>query len=139
VFETDGSVNGADGPGAPGMPGARTSSGTVAATMSSSNTLTAQRRGQPGDLPERRRRLFYSAQDYILDRYIISASSRPASSCTTTWAGLGDQDAITTAYNITGIGGSLADGQAFGVIEDPSVQTYADDLTPRAEAQGVLT
>lgn len=100
-----------------------------------SNTLTANDETNLGVYLTGGGRLFLCGQDYLWDRY-SGAGTFSAGQFPYDYLGLASvaQDAIADPYNIAGVAGSLAEGLAYGVIEDPAVGTFADNMTRQSVA-----
>ncbi len=134
VYEVDPTA-GADGPAAAWFNGRTHVVWWSGGQWTDSNSLTANDEANLAAYLAAGGRLFYSAQDYLWDRYPSAGAFTPGQ-FPYDYLGLAsaDQDAITNPYNIAGVVGSLAEGLAYGVIEDPDVGTYADDLTKQSVA-----
>ncbi len=137
VYQT--ATGGADGPGAAWYSGRTHVIWFTAAMYEAINTLTDNDEANLAAYLDGGGRLFLCGQDYLYDRY-PSAGAFSAGQFPYDYLGVASvvQDDIMDPYNIAGVGLSLADGQAFAVVEDPSTGTYADDLTPLAGAMGVF-
>jgi hypothetical protein len=135
VYEVDGTA-GADGPPASWFTGRTHVVWWSGGNWEEQNTLTPTDEANLAAYLNGGGKLFYCAQDYLYDRYISAGSFSPGQ-FPYDYLGLAsvNQDVIDfSPYNIAGVTGSLAEGLAYGVIEDPNVGTFADDLTKRSVA-----
>lgn len=135
VYETDGTVYGSDGPSAPWYNGRSHVIWFSGGQWEQQNTLTLNDETNLAAYLDAGGRLFYCAQDYLYDRYPSAGAFTPGQ-FPYDYLGLASvsQDVIMNPYNIAGVAGSLAEGLNYAVSEDPSVGTYADNLTKRSVA-----
>ncbi len=135
VYETDGTVTGANGPSAAWFGGRSHIIWFSGGNWEDQNTLTPTDEANLAAYLDAGGRLFYCAQDYLYDRYPSAGNFSPGQ-FPYDYLGLAsvDQDVLEDPYNVIGVTGSLAEGLAYGVIDDPDVGIFADDLTKRSVA-----